>query len=306
MRTHSILSIPLILLYITGCALTNQTVKKDIEYPLTVKIRNITKRPLYTACFSYMKKGESPRWHWQKSSVHELLPEKDVIITIDTFRSKRTVPEIFGVLGVFTGHQEAENSIYEILPDTNKIDLDRIDKLQDKTIILGIEKYGVVGDIFDYSFVPDSGHSPDVPDLDFEVENQTGRPLYITAFVYEKKNDMPIWNYDKSPIIRVEPGQTHSINVDGVTTAYDRKYARGFLAIFDESERKEAYDSTYQLLKDHQKINIGLLAALAGRKVILNDQKYGILGDVIDFVVKDPRKISNSKSENIKFQPRYT
>jgi len=303
MRLHFYLSIA-ILLYIGGCA-TNQVTQKSAEYSLDIKIRNVTKRVLYAACFSYLKKEDTPRWHWQKSDVYELLPDKDIVIHIDTFKSKRAVPDIFGVLGVFTRHEEAENAIYEILPDTNKIDLDRIDRLQEKTIILGIEKYGVVGDIFDYAFMPDSVATQEVPDLDFTVENQTGRPLYLTAFVYEKKNDMPIWNYDKSEIIRIEPNESQTIKVDGTTTLYDRKYTRGYLAVFDESERKEAYDSTYQLLHDHQKINLGLLAALADRKVILNDQKYGILGDVINFVVKDPRKIANSRSENIKYQPRY-
>ncbi|MDQ5890165.1 MAG: hypothetical protein QG604_39 [Candidatus Dependentiae bacterium] len=306
MRIHTYLGLSLLILYITGCAFDQPGAKAaQSECTLAVKIRNITKRALYATCFAYIKKEQSPRWRWQKTNVYELIPDKDVIITIDTFKSPRSVPDALGVLGVFTTYEEADNAIYELLADANKIDLDRLQKLRDKTVLLGIEKYGVVGDIFDYSFVPDNAKPHAIPELDFAVENRSGKPLYATAFIYEKKEDMPIWRYDKSPVIKIEPDQTGVIDVDTMTNQYDRKYTRGFLAIFDESEKKQAYDSTYQLLEGHQTINLGLLSALENRKVILKSQKYGIMGDVIDFVVKEPRKITNSKSENIRYQPRY-
>ena len=309
MRSHILFfSLSAALLFSTGCTL-NQSKATQLKQPpcsLEVKIRNITKRILYATCFAYIKKENAPRWRWQKSPVFELIPNKEVVIPIDTFQSARSVPDAYGVLGVFTTHHEAENTIYELIPDENKIDLDRLKKIQGQTILLGIEKYGVVGDIFDYSFIPDNTTLQAVPELDFTVENRTGKTLYLTTFVYQKKENMPIWQYDKSPVIALEDGASGLIDVDTITNAYDRKNTRGYLAIFDETEKKEAYDSTYQLLKEHQSINLGLLSELRDRKVILKSQKYGILGDVIDFVVKAPKKIANTKSENIKEQPRYS
>lgn len=306
MRIITLLSLGIIILGSSGCILQKETPKEPEEATLSIRIRNITKRTLFATCFAYMKKEAAPRWRWNKSAIYELTPNKDITIVLDTFKSKKSIPNAYGVLGVFTSHEEADNAIYELLPDENKVDIDLINKLNDKTIILGIEKYGVVGDIYDYSFIPNNQAMHEVPELDFAVENKTGKTLYMSAFIYQKKDDMPTWRYDKSPVIRVEADQTSIIDVDTITNAYDRKYTRGYLAVFDETEKKDAFDCTYQLLKDHQIVNVGLLSALQNRKVILKSQKYGIIGDVIDFVVKEPRKAIYSKSENIKKQARYS
>ena len=306
MRIITLLSLGIIILGSSGCILQKETPKEPEEATLSIRIRNITKRTLFATCFAYMKKEAAPRWRWNKSAIYELTPNKDITIVLDTFKSKKSIPNAYGVLGVFTSHEEADNAIYELLPDENKVDIDLINKLNDKTIILGIEKYGVVGDIYDYSFIPNNQAMHEVPELDFAVENKTGKTLYMSAFIYQKKDDMPTWRYDKSPVIRVEADQTGIIDVDTITNAYDRKYTRGYLAVFDETEKKDAFDCTYQLLKDHQIVNVGLLSALQNRKVILKSQKYGIIGDVIDFVVKEPRKAIYSKSENIKKQARYS
>ncbi len=306
MHIIGLLSAFICLLFSTGCIHDRTTPKEAKEATLSITVRNITKRTLFTACFAYMKKESAPRWRWNKSNIYELTPNKEVTIVLDTFKSAARIPNAYGVLGVFTNYEDAENAIYELLPDENKVDIDLINKLQNKTIVLGIEKYGVVGDIYDYSFIPNTGTIHEVPELDFLVENKTGKALYVTAFIYQKKDDMPTWRYDKSPVIRVEANQSGLIDVDTLTNTYDRKYTRGYLAVFDETEKKDAYDCTYQLLKDHQIVNLGLLSALQNRKVILKSQKYGILGDIIDFVAKEPHKISHSKRENIKHQPRYT
>lgn len=306
MRIPMLFIMSVFVLLSTGCLVQKETTKESVSATLSVTIRNITKRTLFATCFAYMKKEAAPRWRWNKSAVYELTPNKDVTIVLDSFKSKTAIPNAYGVLGIFTSHEAADNAIYELLPDENKVDIDLINKLNDKTIVLGIEKYGVVGDIYDYSFIPNNQTMHEAPELDFSVENRTGKTLYMTAFIYQKKDDMPTWRYDKSPVIRVEADQTGIIDVDTLTNAYDRKYTRGYLAVFDESEKKDAFDCTYQLLKDHQIVNVGLLSALQNRKVILKSQKYGIIGNVIDFVVKEPRKAIYSKSENIKNQTRYS
>jgi hypothetical protein len=263
--------------------------EKKKEETLSVKVKNITSRTLYVTCFCYLKKKNSPRWHWYKTPVHELGEEQETTISIGHIPEYRTRKNVYGVLGVFTERKKAESAIYELMEDHNKIDLDRIVKIKDNTILIGVEKYGIQGDVFDYDFVPDNQEVVEVPELDFVVYNETGKPVYATAFIYQKKEDMPVWKYDKSPVIRIEPGSQGVIDVDTLTDPYDRKYMRGYLAVFDEAEEQQANQATYQLLKEHQKITLGLLSALQSKKVVLKYQRYGILGDSLKFKIEDTR-----------------
>lgn len=287
--------IPLLLALVVtfGCKQPENTIKNEAEKQATeslaVKVKNITSRTLYATCFCYIKKGNSPRWHWYKAPVYELPSDTLVTMPIARIADARTRKNVYGALGVFTERAEAEKAIYELMDDHNKIDLDRLIKTQGNTIILGVEKYGIQGDIFDYDFVPDNQEVKIVPELDFVVSNQTGKPVYATAFIYQKKEDMPVWRYDKSPVVRIEKGDQGVIDVDTLTNPYDRKYMRGYLAIFDEAEEQEAEQATYQLLKSHQKITLGLLAALQSKKVVLKYQRYGILGDSLKFKIEDTR-----------------
>jgi len=298
-----------VLLFLSGCTKTTKeasATQSTNSYPLAIKVRNITKRTLYAACFSYMKKENAARWYWHKTDVYELIPNRDVTMTLGLFPSKFKLPDAFGILGVFLNYHDAENATYELMPDDNKLDLDRLLKLEGKTVVIGVEKYGIAGDAFDYGFIPDGQNMKDVPALDFSVENGTGKPLYVTAFVYEKKADMPIWEYEKSPVVYIEPNQKGLIEVDKILNAYDRKNIYGYLGVFDGSEKKDAENATYQLLKDNQIVDLGLLSVIREKNIMLKAQKYGIMGDVIEFVTKEPRKISFSKRENIKYQPRYS
>lgn len=306
-KAHPFFGIALSSLLLFGCA-RNANPPKDTEpCTLSIQVKNITSQTLYATCFSYLKKEAVPRWRWYKTNVYELIPGREVTMPLETFSDKRAVPDAYGVLGVFTSWDEAASAIYELTPDENKIDLDRLSKLNNKTILLGVEQYGIVGDIFDYSFIPNELEShTNVPELDFTVQNATGKPLLVTAFIYQKKDDMPIWRYDKSPVIRIEPGESGLIDVDTITNPYDRKYTRGYIAVFNANEEEIAHNATFQLLKPTQLLSVGLLSALRDRKVVLKNQKYGIMGDVIDFTIKKPRKIRFSKRENIKTQPRYS
>ena len=287
---QSIALLMCIVAFISGCK--QQAARKDIkDTDLTITVKNITPRTLYAACFAHMKTKHSPRWRWHKSEVATLKPGVEQEIHIGTLSDKKDLMDIYGSLAVFTQKHDADKAIYELLPDHNKLDLDRIGSIGAKTIIVGVEKYGITGDIFDYDFVPLEGIE-DVEELDFVVENQTGRDIYATAFVYQIKEDMPTWRYDKTPVVFIRKGGTEVIDVDTLIKKYDRKYMRGYLAVFDGTEKEDAYKSTYQLLKPHQKLKLGRLSALQDKKVIINDQKYGIMGDMIDFTIKKPRKIS--------------
>lgn len=291
-RPFTILACSLIL-FVFGCKQnisdTRSAAEKKEAESLSVKVKNITSRTLYATCFCYLKKHNSPRWHWYKTPVHTLEGGAEVSIPVGHIPEYRTRKNVYGVLGMFTEKKEAEESIYELMDDHNKIDLDRLIKIQDNVILLGVEKYGIQGDVFDYDFVPENQEVGVVPELDFVVYNQTGKPVYATAFIYQKKEDMPVWKYDKSPVIRIESGDQGIIDVDTLTNPYDRKYMRGYLAIFDEAEEQQAHQATYQLLKSHQKITLGLLSALQSKKVVLKYQRYGILGDSLKFKIEDTR-----------------
>jgi len=283
------------LLCLSGCSKNHKAtshLKKDDQ--IILKIKNITPRTLFAASFAHMKAKFSSRWRWHKSAVVTLEPEKTVSLSLGELSNPKDLMDVYGALGIFTHKADADEAIYELLPDKNKLDLDQIGKIGEKEIVIGVEKYGITGDIFDYDFIEPSDVEI-VDELDFVVENQTGRDIYAAGFVYQMKDDMPVWHYDKTPIIFIKNGESGVIDVDTLVKSYDRKYMRGYLAIFDKSEKEQAVKATYPLLKAYQKLRLGRLAALQSKKVIINDQKYGILGDIIDFTIKEPRKISFGK-----------
>jgi len=286
------------IIMLTGCQKEEKSSAEQNknDRTLTLKVKNISKNHLYAACFSYMKKEFNTRWRWHKSNVFLLSPKKEISIPLGTISDKQDLNSVYGMLGIFKSQKQAEDAIYELLPDNNKIDLDRLYKLKDQTLIIGVEKYGVTGDIFDYDIIPNELSKIDLqPELDFKVENRTGKPLYVTAFIYQKKDDMPVWRYDKAPLIRIDNGATGVVDVDTLQNEYDHKYTRGYLAVFEEDEKQEAETATYELLKPYQKVSLGILAKLNHKRVVLNNQKYGILGDTIEFSIKEPRRIDFAK-----------
>ena len=198
-------------------------------------------------------------------------------------------------MGVFDTQKEAEDSIYELLPDKNKIDLGRIIKIKDKKAVVGIEKYGFKKEILDFRLVDEIEKR--VPELDFIVENKTGRPLWITCFIYQKKTDQPVWRYDKTPVKLIQPNEMIIIDVDAIKEKYDRVYLRGILAVFDETKEKLAKEITYELLPENNKIELYRLMMLRDKKVVLEAEKYGIIGDIVEFSVKPVRKIDFIKSK---------
>lgn len=273
-----------------GCSKKNNAKRSNSHEPLTVKVKNITPRTLYTTCFAHMKKQFGSRWRWHKTKVYKLKPHIDVVIPIGNVANKYDRSGVYGALGIFTDESAAHDAIYELLPDQHKLDLDQIEKLKDQTVLIGVEKYGITGDIFDYDFVGENEVINAEQELDFVVENKTGRNIYATAFAYQVKEDMPTWRYDKTPIVFIKNGESAVIDIDTLSDQYDRRFMRGYLAVFDEGEEHEAHNATYQLLKPYQKVKLGRLSALQERKIILTDQKYGILGDMINFTIKEPSK----------------
>lgn len=282
--------------------------KKQKENELDFPVENKTGKTIYAVCFSYIKKIRTNRWRWDKSKIYEIKNNEIKRIDIDTIPDAQDKKEVYGYLGVFNNYKQAAKSTYELLDDNKKIDLDLLYKLKDQTVQITVEKYGFKGDILDFDIVPTKGSEKKYPELDFVVENKTGKTLLVTCFVYELDDDSPVWRYDKTSIIKILPNSYGVINVDTIADAYKRNkpyeksasyarvYMRGYLAVFDESEKDKIEHMTYELLPSKNKISIGRLAALKNKKIVLDVEKYGASGDFIEYNVQPIRRINFKKA----------
>ncbi len=271
--------------------LTEKARKAELDF----SVKNLTGHTIYVVCFSYIKKRNFTRWRWDKSDTYKLENNEEAIIDVDTIPDEQDRKNIYGYLGVFETRKEADESIYELLSEEQKIPLDLLYKLKDQKVLLNVEKYGFKGEVLDFEFVPTKDGIPQYPELDFLVENNTGKTIFLTCFVYQIKDDMPVWKYDKTPVLKLEDGKTAIVDIDTISEKYNRVYMRGFLGVFPEDEEEKARKITYELLESKNKLSIGRLAALKGKKIILNVERYGVVGDFIDFSVHKIQRIDFTK-----------
>lgn len=275
---------------------------------LTFFVHNVSGTTLYVSCFSYLKLHRFNRWRWRKSEVKEIKPGEKISCVTRILEDPKDFGNIFGALAVFSQRQDAEAATYELLRDENKLDLDLLIDIENKTVVVGVERYGFREPFFDYDFVKDKETPTDLQtELSFFVQNQTGRPVFITGFIYSKKakgrwiaavedkDDMSVWRFYKTKVLRLENGQTGFVDVDSIIPQRDRSYVRGYLGIFDEDHEKDAHNKTYELLSEQEKINLGPLTSRQGRTIILEVERYGVANDVIDFTVKPIRWIDFTK-----------
>ncbi len=281
----------------------------DADNPdeLDFDVQNLTGQTLYVTCFAYVQTREFTHWRWSKSPIYELKANNSVTVDIESVKKSRNKKNVFGYLGVFPSEQEAIDSVYELLPDKNKIDLDLLHKIKKKKVTLEIEQYGFKDPFLEHDLIEKKKKKKEVPELDFYVTNNTGKPVFVCGFIYQKKakttwfperygkDDMSAWRYDKTKVLKLEHGQTELIDVDTIVTERDRSYIRGYLGIFDESEEKIAREKTYELLETKKKINLGTLKNISDKRIILEIKRYGIKDDFIDYTVKQPHKIDFKK-----------
>ncbi|MCB9493612.1 MAG: hypothetical protein H6679_05035 [Epsilonproteobacteria bacterium] len=266
-------------------------------------VENQTGKTLYVTCFSYIKNRDFGNWRWDKSPIYQLNPNQKTTIDIDTIPDERDRNYVFGYLGVCESFEEAELSSYQLLPDRKKLDLDQLSKLKGKKVVIQIERYGFHGEQLEYDFIDKQKPVKAVKELDFMIENQTGQAIYVTCFVYQKrakgqwiaaiepKDDMTVWRFDKTELLRLEPGQEAMIDVDTLFANRDRTYVRGYLALFNENEFEIAQQATYELLDSHRKLHLGELRRLHNQKIIIKVEEYGLTSDFIDYTIKPTRKI---------------
>ena len=286
------------LFLISGCAhQRTESWEKAPQSPeqeeLDFVVHNATKKVLYVSCFFYRKKEDFTRWAWDKSDIYCLEPGEDSVINIDTIPDHYDRKETYGYLALFEDEEAAQDSTYENTDDCRKIDLDLLYLLQGKTVVIQVERYGFKGERFEPKILARERQLVEYPkpELDFIVENKTGKTLLVSCFVYEKKKDDPVWKFAKTPIITLKQGEAKFIDVDTIASSYDYNFIRGELAVFDEGEEEEIHDITYELLKPENKIKLGALFALRNKKIVLEIERYGVKGDYINYTTKAIRKI---------------
>ncbi len=208
-------------------------------------------------------------------------PGERAIVDIDTLPTKDDISDIYGYLAVFDNELDAQTSVYELLEDEKRIDLDRLVGLKNKMVIIGKRHYGFKGDLLDYSIPKRGDVGALAPELDFVLENQTGQNLWLSTFIYQKKGHKPQWKFVKLPLQFVRDGQEALVDVDTIAAKYDRRNVRAFIGLFEEDEIDEAENMTYEMLRPTRKLKLGKLYQIRDRKhkVVLRQREYGLAVD---------------------------
>jgi hypothetical protein len=271
-------------------SLAPESKKKVIAFDdsLSFPVLNKTGKTVYVAAFSYIKKKVNARWRWDKTPVYKLDPGESRLILIDYVPQKRDRAHAYGYLSIFEKEKDAEIASLQLLDDKHFIDLDRLARLKNETVVLEIEKYGHHEESWEYH--TQNGHrETENRELDFMVENKSGKDLLVACFIYEQKegsHDYDTWKYTKTPVILVKHGQSAEIDVRSIQDKYIWQYMRGVLAVFDLDQMDEAEKANFQLADYKKKLKLGRLSKLKGKKVVLDIEKYGVRGNFIDFTVK--------------------
>jgi hypothetical protein len=252
-------------------------------------VTNRTGATQHITAFSYIKKHINSPWRWDKSPIYTLADGESTVVDIDVIPDKRDRNNVYGYLGVFEDYDAAENSTYQHTPNNKRIDLDLLQEISGKEVSIEIKHYGIAPQKLVYSLSNDEQTKTEpLPELDFAVRNTTGKSIYATAFFYEQEQgeyDLSVWKFSKTPVYRIEPGETIEIDVTTIKDKYDWKYMRGYLGVFSLNEELEAHQSTYETLKPHQKISLGRLSKLRNHVVTIMVDEYGISDPVLEHAV---------------------
>jgi hypothetical protein len=171
--------------------------------------------------------------------------------------------------------------VYELLKDTEKLDLGKLTSLAHQPLILEAQDYGDKGRVLDYRLRSKTTEKGAViPELDFLVENNTTKNLWVTCFSFAKETPYHTqWHFSKTPVQHLKAKSSIVMDVSTIADDYDRKNVRGYLGVFEDSEKQAAEDATYELLSVHKKLNLGKLYKLSNKKIVIEEENYGVLVD---------------------------
>jgi len=265
---------------------TKQVTERSVK-ELDFEVHNSTEQTIFVTCFSYTQKERRTRWRWDKSPVYEIVPHTETMVNIDTILDEEHRESTFGYLAIFNNKQAADDAIYELTEDNQKIDLDLLFKLENKKVVIDIKKYGFKKEQIDFAVVDKFEKKHIKHELDFLIENNTEKPILITAFIYQITDEArTVWSFHKTAVQRLEPGQISIVDVDSIPKEESRLYATGVLGIFEDNEYETANDATYELLPAKNKVHLGNLSKLKGQKVAVEVEQYGLLGEISEFNIK--------------------
>lgn len=274
---------------------------------LNFEVENQTGKTVYVSGFIYMRKNTFTRWRWFKTDVYKLDPKESKIVHVDTVPDENDRNNVYGMLGIFNTQLEADEATYELTDERHVLDLDLLTQLKGKKVTIMIEQYGFKEPFYDYDFVKKNEAHKDTPELDFAVLNNTGKPLYLCCFTYEKKakgrwvaaiedkDDMSVWHFEKTKVQLVKPGEKVLIDIDTILSERDRSSVRGYLGVFEDNEEQQALESTFELLEPKNKLNLGNLIKVKQKTIVLDVKRYGVGDDFIEYVVKPVRHIDMTK-----------
>ncbi|MBX9831320.1 hypothetical protein K2X40_05155 [Candidatus Babeliales bacterium] len=117
--------------------------------------------------------------------------------------------------------------------------------------------------------------------LDFDVENQTGKTVYASCFVYMRKNVFSRWRWFKTDVYKIDDNQSATVNVETVADQDDRQHVFGMLGVFNT--QLEAEEATYELTDERHILDLDLLAKLDGKKVTITVEQYGFKEPFYDY-----------------------
>ncbi len=237
-------------------------------------VKNETSKTIYVTCFYYAATSEDSRWQWNKSSIVKLEPNNKEFIDIKTIKSLKNTQDIYGDLAIFDTLEEAETSIYQLLPDHKKIQLPLLIKIKDKILSIRPEYYGFKGKRLELAINQDQKSTNE---LDFIVENASNENFFITCFVYQLEPNQPTWIMDKTNVIELKKGSQAIIDVDTLDISKeDKENVIGVLGIF--KNKAAAEKSTFELLQPDERINIGKLMQYQNQKIVIIPRTYGAIG----------------------------
>ena len=126
---HNTLYIILSILFVIGCAPYKESFHTQNEYRyiknLSFKVYNKTDQAVFVTCFYYATREKAKHWMWYKTPVQAIEPQKKITITLHDIIHD-VMKDVYGYLAVFTDRDEAEDSVYELLEDQRKVELDKI------------------------------------------------------------------------------------------------------------------------------------------------------------------------------------
>ena len=117
--------------------------------------------------------------------------------------------------------------------------------------------------------------------LAYEVENTTGKTVYVTGFAYLHRRPLSVWRWSKSPVYEIQDDQTVTITHAPIQDPVDRANVFGYLAVF--TTKQAAEDATIQITPESNILDLDLLHELKNKKVVIEIERYGFKGPFLDY-----------------------